>query len=142
MMGAKIGKGVVIYPGVWIANGRNLVIGNDVNLAKDVLLLTPGGITIGNRTMIGFRTQIISGNHAIPRGTEKIFGSGHDRKPIIIGQDVWIGANCLILAGVTIGEGAVVTGGSVVTRCVKPYTIVGGNPAKLIRHRDITPDTL
>jgi acetyltransferase-like isoleucine patch superfamily enzyme len=141
LMGARIGKRVIIYPGVWISPGRNLVVEDDVNLAKDVLLVTPGGITIGARTMIGFRTQIISGNHVIPAGKKKIFDSGYDRKPIFIGRDVWIGGNCLIYAGITIGEGAVIAGGSVVTKDVEPFTIVGGNPAKLIRYREAITKT-
>lgn len=135
LCGSRIGKRVVIYPGVWIINGRNLVIGDDVNLSKDVLLATPGGIHIGDRTMIGFRTQIISGNHKIPSNHGRIFDSGYDRKLITIGNDVWIGGGCLITAGVCIGEGAVVAGGSVVVRDVDPFTIVGGNPAKKIKDR-------
>jgi len=134
-LGAKVGQRVIYYPGVWICTGRNLEIGDDVNLALGVLMGTDGGVKIGNRTLIGFRTQIISGNHVIPENHGKIFYSGYDRKPIIIGDDVWIGANCLILAGVTIGEGAVVAGGSVVNKSVEPYTIVGGVPAKFIRSR-------
>lgn len=54
---------------------------------------------------------------------------------IVIKDDVWVGANSLILSGVTIGQGAVVAAGSVVTKDVPPYAIVGGNPAKIIRYR-------
>ena len=134
--GAKIGKCVVFYPGVWIEPGNGLCVGDDVDLAKDVLIGTGGGVTIGDRTMIGFRTQIFSGNHAIPERGKPIFGSGHVRKPTVIEEDVWIGANCIILCGVTIGKGAVVGAGSVVTKSVESYAIVAGNPAKLIRMRD------
>ena len=58
-----------------------------------------------------------------------------DNKPVIIGNDVWIGANAIILSGVTIGDGAVIAAGAVVTKDVEPYEIVGGNPAKCIRKR-------
>ena len=56
--------------------------------------------------------------------------------PILIGHDVWIGANCIVMAGVTIGSGAVVAAGSVVTKDVPQFAIVGGSPAKIIRLRD------
>lgn len=59
--------------------------------------------------------------------------------PIVIGNDVWIGANAIILSGVEVGDGAVVAAGSIVTKNVSPYAIVGGNPAKLIRYR-LDPD--
>jgi acetyltransferase-like isoleucine patch superfamily enzyme len=135
LMGAKIGKGVVIYPGVWVTPGRNLEIGDKVDLAKDVLITTTGGVYIGDRTLIGYRTQIISADHTIPKVGEPFPISGDVGKNVHIENDVWIGANCLITAGVRIGEGAVVAGGSVVTRDVEPNTIVGGVPAKLIRRR-------
>ena len=109
-MGAKIGKGVVIYPGVWITPGRNLVIEDNVDLAKDVLITTSGGVEIGDRTLIGYRTQIISSDHTIPPIGEPFPISGDNHKKIVIGKDVWIGGNCLITAGVTIGDGAVVAG--------------------------------
>lgn len=135
-MGAKIGKRVIYYPGVWICSGRHLVVGDDVDFAKDVLVGTDGGVTIGDRCLIGFRTQILAGNHRIPPVGQRIFNAGHDRKPVRIGHDVWIGGNCMILAGTTIGEGAVVGAGSVVTRDVPPYAIVAGVPARLIRMRE------
>lgn len=134
-MGAKIGKGVVIYPGVWIAPGRNLVIEDNVDLAKDVLITTSGGVEIGERTLIGYRTQIISSDHTIPPIGEPFPISGDNHKKIIIGKDVWIGGNCLITAGVIIGDGAVVAGGSVVTKNVPENAFVGGIPAKIIKMR-------
>jgi acetyltransferase-like isoleucine patch superfamily enzyme len=136
VMGARIGKGVVIYPGVWIAPGRNLVIEDDVDLAKDVLITTSGGVFIGSRTLIGYRTQIISANHEIPPIGDPFPISGDKLAKVTIANDVWIGANCVITPGVTIGEGSVVAAGSVVTKDVLPNAIVGGVPAKLIRMRD------
>jgi acetyltransferase-like isoleucine patch superfamily enzyme len=70
----------------------------------------------------------------------EIFTNGHPEKnieigasPIIIEDDAWIGFNSIILKGVTIGKGSIVGAGSVVTKSVPPWTIVGGNPAKIIR---------
>lgn len=135
-MGAKFGRDVVIYPGVWIAPGRNLIVGDNVDLAKDVLITTSGGVTIGDRALIGYRTQIISTNHSIPPIGKPFPISGDSPNPIRIGHDTWIGANCVITPGVSIGEGAVVAAGSVVTRNVPANAIVGGIPAKLIKFRD------
>lgn len=135
VMGAKIGKGVVIYPGVWISPGRNLTIGDEVDLAKDVIITSSGGVFIGDRTLIGYRTQIFSANHEIPPIGQKIPISGNVLAPVRIDKDVWIGANCIITPGVTVGEGAIIAAGSVVTKDVSPNSIVGGVPAKLIKMR-------
>ncbi len=134
-MGAKVGRWVVYYPGVWIVPGRNLTLGHRVNLAKDVIIVDSCPISIGDRTLVGFRSQILAGNHVIPAAGVPIFAAGYNRRPITIGKDVWIGANCLILAGVSIGDGAVVAGGSVVTRDINANAIVAGAPAKVIRTR-------
>ena len=135
VMGAKVGNGVVIYPGVWITPGRNLVIKDNVDLAKDVLITTTGGVEIGERTLIGYRTQILSSNHTIPPIGDPFPISGDKHASIIIGKYVWIGANCIITSGVSIGDGAVIAGGSVVTKNVVQNGIYGGVPAKLIRMR-------
>lgn len=136
IVGAKIGKDIVFYPGVWISPGRNLEIKDNVDLAKDIIIITTsGGVYIGERTLIGYRTQILSANHSIPPIGEPFPISGDEYKKIIIQNDVWIGANCIITAGVKIGTGAVIAAGSVVTKDVEPNSIVGGVPAKLIRKR-------
>ena len=136
MMGAKIGKRPIFYPGVWIEPGRNLVVGDDVDFALDVLVVSSGGVTIGDRVLIGYRTQILSTNHVIPHRDCKTFYSGHVHKPVVIGDDVWIGGNVVILPGVTIGEGAVVGAGSIVTKDIPPFAIYAGVPARLIKYRD------
>jgi acetyltransferase-like isoleucine patch superfamily enzyme len=79
--------------------------------------------------------QILSQNHVIPEFNGRIFGSGHVKSKVRIEDDVWIGANSIILPGVTIGEGAVIAAGSIVTKDVLPFSIVGGVPAKLIKMR-------
>ena len=135
LRGSTIGMRVVYYPGVWIAPGSELILGDDVDLAKDVLITSGGGVQIGARTLVGYRVQIISANHRIPDGRGQIFGAGHDKAPVKIGADVWIGANAIVLPGVTIGDGAVVAAGSVVTSDVAAFNIVGGVPARVIKQR-------
>ncbi len=133
--GARVGRRVVFYPGIWIFTGRRLVVGDDVDFAYGVLVTSDGGVTIGDRTLIGYGARILSSNHRIPERPLRIFDSGHEKAPVVIGPDVWIGANAIVLPGVTIGEGAVVAAGSVVTKDVPAWTIVGGVPAKAIRQR-------
>ncbi len=136
IVGAKVGKRTTIYPGVWIFPGKRLTIGDDVDLAFGVIITTNGGVVIGDRVLIGYRAQILSSNHIIPKNKEQIFGAGHKFKPVTIHKDVWIGANAIILPGVSIGEGAVIAAGSVVTKDVPSFGVVAGIPAKLIKHRD------
>ena len=133
--GAKIGKGVTFYPGIKINPGKNIIIGDQVDLAWGVLITTGGGVEIGDRTLVGYHTRILSANHNIPPVPERIFGAGHSYKRVVIGKDAWIGAGCTILPGVKIGDGAVIASGSVVTKDVESFTIVGGIPASLIKRR-------
>ncbi len=135
LLGARIGRRVTFYPGVWVMTGRNLVVGDDVDLALDVLITTDGGVTIGNRVLIGYRTMILSRNHTIPDGCGPIFGAGHTSRPVSIGDDTWIGGNCTILPGVSIGRGCVIGAGSVVTKSIPDYSIAVGNPARVVRTR-------
>ena len=135
VFGAKVGRRVIFYQGVWIFSGRNLTLGNDVDLAAGVLITTEGGVSIGDRTLVGYRTCILSSNHNIPPKPDRILGAGHTKARVDIGPDVWIGANCTILPGVSIGEGAVVAAGSVVTKDVEPFQIVAGVPAKVLKVR-------
>jgi acetyltransferase-like isoleucine patch superfamily enzyme len=139
VLGARIGRRVIYYPGIWVLTGRKLVLGNDVDLATRVLITTDGGVSIGDRTLVGYGTQILSRNHRIPTLPESIFSSGHEARPVVIGADVWIGAGCIILPGARIGDHAVVAAGSVVTRDVPSGAIVGGVPAKTIRMRSECP---
>lgn len=136
IQGAKIGRNITFYPGIKINPARNIVIGDNVDLAWGVIITTGGGVEIGDRTLIGYRSQILSANHIIPAKRGRIFGAGHIPAKIVIENDVWIGANCIITAGVRIGEGAVVAAGCVVTKDVPSFTIVGGVPAKIIKERD------
>jgi len=135
LLGAQFGKKIDMYPGLWIAPGRNLKIGNNVDLAKDVIITSSGGVTIGDRTLIGYRSQILSSNHSIPELGEPFPVSGDRHSPVLIESDVWIGASCIILPGVRIGTGAVVAAGSVVTKDIPKNSIYGGAPAKLIKMR-------
>ena len=92
-------------------------------------------ITIGKNCLVAANCQIIDGSgHDLsmddPANRVNTLG---DAKPIVIEDNVWLGINCIVLPGVTIGEGAVIAAGSVVTRDVPAMAVVGGNPAKVIK---------
>ncbi|GFD96229.1 transacetylase [Tenacibaculum mesophilum] len=93
-----------------------------------------GDITIGDDVMIGPKTIIWGRDHGMDRG-EKMNAQKHTSKPVIIGNDVWIGARATILKGVTIGNGAVIGAGSVVTKDVAENAVVVGNPARVVKNR-------
>ena len=91
---------------------------------------------IGNFTMLAPRVSIVGGDHRIDvAGAPMIFSGREEQKPVVIGDDVWIGYGATIMHGVRIGNGAVVAARSVVTKDVEPYAIVGGMPARFIRWR-------
>lgn len=93
-------------------------------------------IKIGRYTSIGKNLQLVMYHHDYNAvSTHPLFGTGFSRGHIIIGNDVWIGMNAMILDNIEIGDGAIVAAGSVVTKSVPPYAIVGGNPAKIIKYR-------
>ena len=91
-------------------------------------------IRIGQNCLIASGSRFIDHNHGTEMGTPMKL-QPEISQPIQVGSDVWIGTNCVVLKGVTIGDGAIVAAGSVVTKPVERYTIVGGIPARLIRAR-------
>lgn len=135
-LGSKIGKDITFYPGIKLSPGSNMAVGDNVDFAWNVLITTRGGIEIGDRVLIGYNTQIFSANHIVPALPDKIFYSGHKLEKVVIEKDVWIGAGCIVLPGVTIGEGAIVAAGSVVTKDVPKYAYVAGVPAKVLKYRE------
>lgn len=110
-------------------------IGSNCTLHPFCVLLGEGGISIGNDVRIAASTVIASANHIFKDRSVPIRKQGMTARGITIGDDVWIGANCTILDGVTIGRGAVIAAGAVVTRDVGEYMIAGGVPAKPIGQR-------
>ena len=134
--GAKIGKKLKAFEGIYIDRFHKINIDDDVSIGSHVIMIAAGGIKIGSRTMIGHGTKLISAGHNIPAKKGQMRFSGAFLDEIIIENDVWIGTQVVILPGVRIGEGAIVAAGAVVTKEVRPFSIVGGVPAKLIRMRE------
>jgi acetyltransferase-like isoleucine patch superfamily enzyme len=117
-------------------------VGDDVSLGlRPCLIATRSQIRIGNHVMFGPEVMIIGGNHRIDlvgrfmRSVADSEKRPEDDKDVVIEDDVWVGTRAIILHGVTIGRGAVVSAGAVVTRSVPPYAVVMGVPAKISRFR-------
>lgn len=128
----RCGERVWIQEPITIEGAECVSLGTDVSFAAYVHIWGSGGVTIGNRVMIGTHTSITSLTHDY---TKKEMYKSLVKRPVIIHDDVWIGSNCVILPGIEIGEGSVIGAGSVVTRHVEPYSIVVGNPARKIKTR-------
>lgn len=93
-------------------------------------------VTIGKYTMLAPGVAILGGDHLFDDPNTPMIFSGRPEMPATsIGEDVWIGSRVFVKAGLKIGDGAIIAAGSVVTKDIPPYSIYGGNPAKLIRMR-------
>ena len=118
------------------ANGK-LRIGDFSALSPNVDVGADyGEILLGRKVAVGPGTVIRAANHNFANCDIPIMHQGHIPDRVIIDDDVWIGANCVITPGVHIGRGAVIGAGAVVTRDIPPFSIAGGVPAKLIGWRD------
>jgi len=128
--GMKDENHISFYPTVKVWAPWNLKLGSFVAIDDQVNLYSAAPITIGTKVAISREAFICTASHDVTQAWRPLI-----TKPIVICDGVWIGARAIILPGVTIGEGAVVAAGAVVTRDVPPFTIVGGNPAKVIKER-------
>lgn len=131
----NIGKNIYLMQKVIFENYRKSEIGSWVFINHHTVFSTPMGIKIGNFVMIGPYCMFVSVHHKFDDYKVPMIFQKPEIKPIIIEDDVWIGANVTVLGGVKIGRGAVVAAGAVVTKDVESFSIVGGVPAKLIRYR-------
>jgi len=131
----KTGRGVVIKRGVVFGDGSGVCIGDESQIGYfDSLYVNE--LQIGKYVLIGPHVAVIDANHRFDRLDIPIKYQGYQYKgPVIIEDDVFIGANVTILSGVRIGTGAVVGAGAVVNRDVPPYAVVGGVPARVIKYR-------
>ena len=126
---------IMMNSSLYALNGK-ILIGKNVSMNQNVTLSSENGeIVIGNKVLIGPNTVIRSSDHNFKKKELAISDQGHEFGKITIKDNVWIGANCSILKNIEIGEGSIIGAGSVVTKNVDSYSIVGGVPAKLIRKR-------
>ena len=132
----KKGGDVRIHPTASLRYGKNIHLGKNSHINQYCCIWASGNskIILGDNVLMGPGVKIFSSNHGIAKG------SVMNRQPwveedIIIGNDIWIGANAVVVAGVKINDGAIIAAGAVVTKDIPAYSIAGGIPAKVISER-------
>ena len=128
------GEGVIIKSKAYFGTGKYLKIGDRSQLGKN--LKAECDLVMGTDVVMGPDVVLMSSAHAFEATDIPVNLQGPlPRRPIVIGNDVWIGTRVIVLPGVTIGDSAIIGAGSVVTKTVPPWAIVAGNPARFIRYR-------
>ena len=134
-----LGEGTVLQPGIFINSPELVSIGANCNFAQRTFLTGGGGIDIGDRVGFGPDTKVWSVNHRFEDPDTPWLLQGWEKKPVVIEDDVWLGASVFVMPGVRIGKGAIVSAGTVVGKSVPPYSIVAGNPGRVIGWRKQPP---
>lgn len=127
------GKNINIASEVRFGRGNRLSIGDRSGIGERGYIVCMNDVTIGSDVMIGPEVMILTGGHDYSDPALTLIDQRTVSAPVVINDDVWIGARALILPGVTVGTRAVIAAGSVVTRDVPSGTIVAGNPARTIK---------
>ena len=146
--------GITLGPGATLRRGAHIEVtstlqelafgcklGARVGVGEGSFIGAKGPVIIGDETNLGPGCKIISENHTFADLARPIREQELSRRGITIGRDCWLGANAVVLDGCSVGDGAVVAAGAVVTGNVRPATVVAGVPAKALRGRQATPET-
>lgn len=128
--GAKIGAHVNTYPSTWIYFPWNLTVGDWSAMGEQAFIYNLGPVTIGEKVTLSHRAQLCAGTHDYTQPNLPLL-----KPPIVVQDQAWICADAFVGPGVTVGAGAIVGARSVVMKNVEPWTIVAGNPAKVIKKR-------
>lgn len=126
-----------IHPTASLRCGHNIYLGKNSHINQNCCIWASknSNITIGDDVLMGPGVKIFSSNHSIADTEVPMNLQPYIEKDIVVGNDVWLGSNTVILSGVKIGNGAVIAAGSVVTKDIREYVIAGGIPAKPIKSR-------
>lgn len=132
LFGYKVDDSFRCFPPFYTDFGKNIRIGNNVFINSGCNFQDQGGITIGDGCLIGHQVVFATINHDLASDTR----GNMQVAPIVLGNNVWVGAHATILQGVTIGDGAVIAAGAVITKDVPPKAIVAGVPAQIKKFID------
>jgi acetyltransferase-like isoleucine patch superfamily enzyme len=130
----RVGADFSLCDGTTIENLEEIEIGDRVSINQACYVCGYGGLVIGNDVMIANGCVLMPPNHNVGDLSVPMRDQGVTARPIVIEDDVWIGANAVILGGVRIGRGAVVGAGAVLRRDLPPYALALGNPATILRN--------
>jgi putative colanic acid biosynthesis acetyltransferase WcaF len=131
--GAQVGRGVVIKPSVNIKYPWFLTIGDHSWVGEGCWIDNLGTVKIGKSACLSQRSMLLCGNHNYKkRSFDLIIGD------VVIGDGAWVGAGCVVTAGVTVGDHAVLAVGSVASSNLSPMSVYRGNPAVFIRARQLS----
>lgn len=134
-----LGRNVDIEHGVHFGWGSEIIIGNDSRIGPNCQL--PSNIRIGADVMFGPDVLVVAQNHRYNSIETPMRLQGNmPPYPVTIEDDVWVGARVIILPGITISKGAIIGAGAVVTKDVPSYAICAGNPARVIKYRNESPN--
>jgi len=131
----RCGRDFFVYKNVTILTPQNIEVGNNTWINQNCYLVGEGGIKLGSDVMVARNVSLITSGHGIEDKNIPMIKQKITAASIEVGDDVWIGVNAVVLKGVKIGKGAVVGAGAVVTKDVPDFAIVGGVPAKVLRYR-------
>ncbi len=132
LFGYSVDSSFKCFPPFYTDFGKNIKIGKNVFINSGCCLQDQGGITIGDGCLIGHQVVFATLNHDLSPDNRNDMSAA----PIVLGKNVWIGAHATILQGVTIGDGAVIAAGAVVTKDVPAKAVVAGVPAKIKKYID------
>jgi acetyltransferase-like isoleucine patch superfamily enzyme len=131
LIGQPVDAGFLLAPPFYTSSGgTDISLGRNVFINQNCTFYDLGGLSLGDDVMIGPNVSLITSGYPLEPSQRRRCVTA---KPIVIERNVWIAAGATVIGGVTVGENSVVAAGSVVTKDVPPNTLVGGNPARVIR---------
>lgn len=132
-----VNKNIDVQIGSLFGNYENIIWHDNIYIGPQAYIWAVGGLEIGENVILGPRVTIHTSNHRYEDATMLPYDGYSYAKKVTIEKNVWIGDSTMIAPGVTVGEGSIIAMGSVVTKDVPKFSVVGGNPAKVIKQRDV-----